>query len=426
MKKPELLMPAGNMEKLKYAFAYGADAVYAGAPQFSLRARENGFRDETVFEGIRYAHSLGKKFYLTANILGHNRKIRPFLNKIDLLMPAKPDALIMADPGLIDMVKEKHPEAEIHLSVQANVMNWAAVKFWHKIGVKRIILSREVSIDEMKEIKDHVPEMQLESFVHGAICIAHSGRCLLSNYFNQRDANQGLCTNACRWPYKLYAKKEFNDDDTLNDYEVFGDFYLEEKERVGELMRIDEDEYGTYIMNAKDLMAIEHLKILHEAGVESFKVEGRTKSIYYLSLTTRAYREAIDDMMAGKPLNPRLSDDLNRLHNRGYTPGFLVTPVPEKMQRLEEGLSNIYTQEFGGVIKATKEDKVLLSPRNRMKIGDRLEIITPTEQFEIKINEMKNIEGESVEVIHGGTAQDVWIPVGKPLNTDYALASRIV
>lgn len=419
-------MPAGNLEKLKYAFAYGADAIYAGVPQFSLRARENGFRDETIFEGVEYAHKLGKKFYLTANILGHNRKIKPFINKIDHMLSAKPDALIMADPGLIDIVKSKHPEVEIHLSVQANVMNWAAVKFWYKAGVSRIILSREVSIDEMKEIKDEVPEMQLEAFVHGAICIAHSGRCLLSNYFNHRDANQGLCTNACRWPYKLYSKKEFQDDDTLNDYEVFGDFYLEEKDRPGEMMRIDEDEYGTYIMNAKDLMGIEHLQKLWDAGVESFKIEGRTKSIYYLSLTTKAYRTAIDNMTQGKPFDPKLIEDLNKLHNRGYTPGFLVPPSPENLQRYDEGLSNIYTQEFGGIIKDFKDNQILLSPRNRLQKGDEIEIITPNETFSTPVLNMTNLKGESKEAIHGGTAEDVWIDLPYKITSDFGLASRII
>lgn len=425
MNKPELLMPAGNLEKLKYAYAYGADAVYAGAPQFSLRARENGFKDDTIFEGTEYARKHGKKFYLTVNILGHNRKIRPFMNKIDQMMEAKPDALIMADPGLIHMVKQKYPDAEIHLSVQANVMNWAAVKFWHSVGVSRIILSRELPIDEIKEIKDQVPEMELEAFVHGAICIAHSGRCLLSNYFNNRDANQGMCTNACRWPYKVYAKKDYIDDDLNNDYEIFGDLYLEEKERPGDLMRIDEDEYGTYIMNAKDLMAIEHLKKMYDAGVESFKVEGRTKSVYYLSLTTKAYRHALDDMMAGKEFNPQYIEDLNKLHNRGYTAGFL-TREKDNLQRYEEGTSNIYTQEFGGVIKEFKEDQILLSPRNRVKIGDTIEIITPKETRHIKIPAMTDLNGESVDVIHGGTARDVWIPLEKPIAAEFGLASRLL
>jgi len=294
------------------------------------------------------------------------------------------------------------------------------------MGVSRIILSREVSIDEMKEIKDQVPEMQLEAFVHGAICIAHSGRCLLSNYFNQRDANQGLCTNACRWPYKLYAKKDFQDEDLLNDHEIFGDFYLEEKERPNELMRIDEDEYGTYIMNAKDLMGIEHLQKLKEAGVESFKVEGRTKSIYYLSLTTKAYRLAIDNMIQGKPFDPQLISDLNKLHNRGYTAGFLVQPTSENLQRYDEGLSNLYTQEFGGVIKDHSGQAILLSPRNRIQKGDAVEIITPNETFTTQIQTMTNLKGEQVQAIHGGTAEDVWIDLPQTISSPFGLVSRVV
>lgn len=241
-----------------------------------------------------------------------------------------------------------------------------------------------------------------------------------------RDANQGLCTNACRWPYKLYAKKDFQDDDILNDYEVFGDFYLEEKDRPNELMRVDEDEYGTYIMNAKDLMGIEHLQKLKEAGVESFKVEGRTKSIYYLSLTTKAYRLAIDNMIQGKPFDPQLITDLNKLHNRGYTPGFLVQPSPDNLQRYEEGLSNLYTQEFGGVIKDHQNHKILFSPRNRIQQGDAIEIITPNETFTTQVQDMQKQNGESVTAIHGGTAEDVWIDLPQAVTSPFGLVSRIV
>jgi putative protease len=426
MNTPELLMPAGNLEKLKYAFAYGADAVYAGLPHFSLRARENGFREEQLFEGAAYAHNLGKKFYLTANILGHNRKIHLFLNKIDEMMATKPDAIIMADPGLIDSVKEKHPHIPIHLSVQANVMNWACVKFWHKVGVSRIILSREVSIDEMKEIKDRVPEIEIECFVHGAICIAHSGRCLLSNYFQHRDANQGLCTNACRWPYRLYAKTEFQNDDLDNRFEIFGDFYLEEVDRPGDMLRIDEDEHGTYIMNARDLMAIEYLQKLWEAGVDSFKVEGRTKSIYYLALTTKSYRQAIDDMVAGRPFDPALVDNLNKLHNRGYTPGFLTNQRDDKLQRYEEGLSNLYTQEFGAVVKASEAGRLLITPRNKLMVGDAIEVISPESAFEQRIESFTNLAGEKIDALHGGTAIDAWIPSAQKIHSPFALVSKII
>jgi len=406
--KPELLMPAGNFEKLEVAFAYGADAVYAGLPQFSLRARENGFKDESIFEGAKLAHELGKKFYLTANILGHNRKIHLFLKKIDEMMSACPDALIMADPGLIDQVKEKHPGVPIHLSVQANVMNWSAVKFWHKIGVSRIILSRELSIEEIGDIKNRVPEMELECFVHGAICIAHSGRCLLSNYFQQhRDANQGLCTNSCRWPYKLYAKPEYGNEDLGNRVELFGDFFLEEKERPGQFMRVDEDEHGTYIMNAKDLMAIEHLEAMWKAGVESFKVEGRTKSIYYLAVTTRAYRRAIDDMMAGKPLDPTLVNELNKVHNRSYTPGFLTGE--KELQRYESGLTDIYSSEFAGLVLDYRPGQILISPKNKLSVGDEVELIMPHQSVTSRINRLIGKNGDELPSIHGGTGNDAWI-----------------
>ncbi len=425
MKTPELLMPAGNLEKLKFAFAYGADAVYAGIPHFSLRARENGFRDESIFEGANYAHERGKKFYLTANILGHNRKIDLFTKKVDEMMLAKPDAVIMADPGLIHLVKEKHPDVPVHLSVQANVMNWAAVKFWHSIGVERIILSRELAIDDIKFIKDKVPEMELEAFVHGAICIAHSGRCLLSNYFGHRDANQGLCTNSCRWPYKLYAKPSMEEENSGNRLEMLADFYLEEKERPGEMMRIDEDEHGTYIMNARDLMAIEHLKEMWEAGLDSFKVEGRTKSVYYLSVTTRAYRRAIDDMIAGKPFNPELLKEMNKIHNRGYTPGFLVGKTDSSIQRYETGVSDIFTQEFGGMILESKPGNLYVHPKNKLSVGDKLEIMTPADSFTFKIEAIQGEKGNALESLHGGSNAG-WIKGDFPQVDEYSIISKVV
>lgn len=427
---PELLMPAGNFEKLKVAFAYGADAVYAGAPQFSLRARENGFKKENMAEAIQYTHDLGKKLYLTANIVAHNRKIKPFMNKIDEMVGWNPDALIMADPGLIDMVKERHPDMEIHLSVQANAMNWATVKFWYKMGVRRIILSRELSIDEVKEIKDNCPEMELEAFVHGAICIAHSGRCLMSNFFSYRDANDGCCNNACRWGYKVHERvDDANESDImqLGDYTpIKGDFYLEELNRPGQFMRIDEDEFGTYLMNAKDLMAIEYLNEMKAAGIDSFKAEGRTKSIYYLAMTSRAYRSAIDDMMAGKSLDPKDLNDLMKIHNRGYTPGFLINRADHDLQRYEEGITNVYTQEFGAIVEKSEPGKLWIRPRNRLKVGDSIEIITPNQTYETTIQNMTNEEGESLDAIHGGTNVLVWIPFDTIIDGTHALVSRKV
>lgn len=404
MHSPELLSPAGSLEKLKYAFAYGADAVYAGAPQFSLRARENGFDDEKIAEGIAFAHKLGKKLYLTINIIAHNHKIPSFLNKIETYIAMKPDALIMADAGLIDLVRERHPNMPIHLSVQANVTNWTAVKFWKKMGVSRIIMSREVSIDEMKEIRHQVPGIEIEAFVHGAMCIAHSGRCLLSNFFNYRDANIGSCTNACRWPYKVF---------------------LEEPTRPGELMPLHEDEHGTYILNAKELMALGCLDKMINAGIHSFKIEGRTKSIYYVAMVTRCYRKAIDALTVGKKVDENLFNDIKKIHHRGYTEGFLVNRANQTLQRYDSGESNICTQEFGGTIVDAKDDHILIRPRNKLVRGDKIEIITPQASFYITIKDMLAPDGTQLEVLHGGTNTEAWIPCGRAVHPEFGLVSKV-
>ena len=313
-RRPELLAPAGTLDMMRTAFAYGADAVYAGQPRYSLRVRNNSFGQlDTLAAGIDEAHAAGKLFYLVANIYPHNAKIRSFEDDMAPVMAMKPDALIMADPGLMMMVRERWPETDIHLSVQANTTNYASVRFWQSMGVKRIILSRELSLDEVAEIRDACPDMELEVFVHGALCIAYSGRCLLSGYFNHRDPNQGSCTNSCRWDYKLHEAAE----DAAGDVQACGGapignpkdagavgtatrskldtvqglapgrraastsaakvWLLEEGTRPGELMPIEEDEHGTYILNSKDLRAIEHVRRLVEIGVDSLKIEGRTE-----------------------------------------------------------------------------------------------------------------------------------------------------
>ncbi|MBU0506077.1 MAG: U32 family peptidase C-terminal domain-containing protein [bacterium] len=404
-KKPELLMPAGSLEKLRYAFAYGADAVYAGAPQFSLRARENAFSEKDLEEGVSYAHKLGKKFYLTTNIIPHNRKIKPFLNKLDDMLQTGPDALIVADIGLVDLIKEKHPEVDLHLSVQANAMNWAAVNAWKKMGVSRIILSREVSIDEAKEIGEKVSGIELELFVHGAVCVAHSGRCLLSNFFNYRDANDGCCTNACRWKYKTY---------------------LEEAKRPGEYMEVEEDDNGSYIMNARDLMGVQHLDKIIKAGIDSIKIEGRNKSIYYLALTTKTYRMALDDAFAQKKFNQQYISELNKVHNRGYTAGFLVDRADQSSIRYEEGLTNLYTQEFSAVILKQEEGRLLITPRNKLCVGDDIEIITPTASYTTKVNSLVDVENNNLDAIHGGTEVKAWMPFDGGDVSPYALLSKII
>lgn len=248
----ELLMPGGSLDKIKYAITYGADAVYAGVPRYSLRARENEFFDgELVQQAVDFVHSHGKKIYLTCNIYAHNNKINGFMSAMAEMMSFKPDAFIMTDPGLIALTKEKFPDAVIHLSTQANNTNWAQAKFWRDYGVKRVILARELNIDEIREIHENVPDLELEAFVHGSICMAYSGRCLLSNYLSYRDANQGTCSHTCRWGFKVNVNDKPGDDVVTDYIPLDGDFYLEERERPGEMMPVDEDEYGTYIMNSK-------------------------------------------------------------------------------------------------------------------------------------------------------------------------------
>jgi len=331
MKKPELLAPAGSRAMLDTAFDFGADAIYAGQPRYSLRVRNNDFGDlEVLAGGINHAHALGKKFYLVSNILPHGGKTRTFVQDMTPVIALKPDALIMSDPGLIMMVRENWPEMPVHLSVQANTVNGAAARFWQKIGISRIILSRELSLDEIEAVRQDCPEMELEVFVHGALCIAYSGRCLLSGYFSHRDPNQGACTNSCRWDYKIYPGSE----------DATGDIYLlEEGGKTDALMPIEEDMHGTYILNSKDLRAIEHIERLTAMGIDSFKIEGRTKSPYYVARTCQSYRTAIDDAFAGRPFQPKLLGHLEGLANRGYTDGFYQRHHDADYQNYLKGFS---------------------------------------------------------------------------------------
>ncbi|MGB5688837.1 MAG: tRNA 5-hydroxyuridine modification protein YegQ, partial [Woeseiaceae bacterium] len=285
MKKPELLSPAGTLKNMRFAFAYGADAVYAGQPRYSLRVRNNQFsKDDILAQGIEAAHAAGKRFFLASNIAPHNNKLNSYIRDLEPIIEMGPDALIMSDPGLIMMVRERFPDVPIHLSVQSNVVNYAAVKFWQSMGLTRIILSRELSLKEVREIREECPDMELEVFVHGALCIAYSGRCLLSGYMSHRDSNQGACTNSCRWKYNTQEARETSTGDVapvMVDPTELPVALLEEETRPGELMPAYEDEHGTYIMNSRDLRAVQHVKELTEMGIDSLKIEGRTKSAYY-------------------------------------------------------------------------------------------------------------------------------------------------
>jgi putative protease len=413
MKKVELLAPAGTLKSMRYAFAYGADAVYAGQPRYSLRVRNNDFLEDNLSIGIAEAHALGKKFFLTSNLMPHNSKIKTYIKDLAPIIAMGPDALIMADPGLIMMVRETWPEMPIHLSVQANTVNYAAVKFWQSVGVERIILSRELSLDEIAEIRQQCPDMELEVFVHGALCIAYSGRCLLSGYFNHRDPNQGTCTNACRWDYKttpaeenaegVYKPKISNMGDQRNplaEQVVF----IEEKGRPGELMPMEEDEHGTYIMNSKDLRAVEHVHKLVEIGVDSLKIEGRTKSNYYVTRTTQSYRQAIDDAQAGKPFNPELLGILENLANRGYTDGFYQRHHTQDYQNYMQGNSISRQQQFVGEVTAydTATGMADIDVKNKISLGDKLELIQPAGNQDMVIDYMEDQQGNRIDEAKGG------------------------
>lgn len=441
LRTPELLCPAGTFKNMQYAFAYGADAVYAGQARYSLRVRNNDFDEDNLRRGIEYAHSLGKKFYVVVNIQAHNAKLKTFIEDIRPVIEMKPDALIMSDAGMIMMVRENFPEMEIHLSVQANAVNWATVKFWKQMGVSRVIVSRELSLKEIKQIIDEVPGMEIEVFVHGALCMAYSGRCLLSGYINKRDANQGTCTNACRWSYNTYKAEEnvtgdivpvqnevqqFNPANTdskqietfnLNGDVVMGDDYvqapsdevvlLEEQNRPGELMAMYEDEHGTYIMNSKDLRAVELVPELTAMGVHSLKIEGRTKSHYYVARTAQVYRQAIDDAVAGKPFDESLIGALDGLANRGYTEGFLRRHVHSDYQNYEYGASKTDQQQFVAEVTDITDDRLTLEIKNKLEVGDTIEVMTPKGNLTYTLDQMWDKKGNPIEAALGSgwTAQ---------------------
>ena len=389
----ELVAPAGNFEKLKYALAYGADAVYAGVPKFSLRVRDNDFTLENLREAIDYTHQKGKKIYLTLNIYPHNKKLNAFKTIFTKIAKMRPDGIILSDPGVILMARSYCPQLPIHLSTQANTINWMSVKFWQEIGVSRIILSRELSIEEIREIRKAVADIELESFVHGAICIAYSGRCLLSNYFNHRDSNQGTCTNSCRWRYRIYKRDQDH-------------HYLEEQERPNALMPVSEDEFGTYIMNSKDLCTINLLDRLRHCGIDSFKIEGRTKSIYYLSVITRAYRLALDNLLNDSPVDSTVEREIYAVANRGYITGFLEKNPAKDGQNYLSSQSDNQTHQFSGKIIDFYPERMMVtvSIRNQVNVGDTLELLSPPPVLlqKFKLEKMFSRDDQEILVAHGG------------------------
>jgi putative protease len=444
MKKIELLSPAGTLKNMRYAFAFGADAVYAGLPRYSLRVRNNDFLAENLGIGIAEAHRFGKKFFLATNVIPHNAKIKTFLKDMEPIVAMRPDALIMADPGLIMMVREAWPEMPVHLSVQANTVNYATVKFWQRFGVERIILSRELSLDEIAEIRQQCPDMELEVFVHGALCIAYSGRCLLSGYFNRRDPNQGTCSNSCRWKYDTMPAQENAEGDyvpvggslSMSDLSQGGCggadrhpladniYFLQEENRPGELMPVMEDEHGTYIMNSKDLRAIEHVQRLVEIGVDSLKIEGRTKSHYYVARTAQTYRQAIDDALAGRPFRPELLGVLENLANRGYTDGFYQRHHTQDYQNYITGYSKSHQQQFCGEIRHYDSATGLaeIEVKNKFAVGDRVELILPEGNRDIVVERMQDMHGQDMQEAPGA-GYEVKIPIPEA-SAGYGLMAR--
>ncbi|WP_180046609.1 MULTISPECIES: tRNA 5-hydroxyuridine modification protein YegQ [unclassified Acinetobacter] len=437
----ELLSPAGSLKNMRYAFAYGADAVYAGQPRYSLRVRNNEFDHDNLAIGIKEAHELGKKFYVVVNIQPHNSKLKNFIRDLEPVVAMQPDALIMSDPGLIMMVREHFPHMDIHLSVQANAVNWATVKFWKNMGLTRVILSRELSIEEIEEIKTQVPDMEIEVFVHGALCMAYSGRCMLSGYMNKRDANQGACTNACRWEYKVLdaAEDETGDVIPVKNLDAGGcsqdadALHMQAQHQFNEpvllqrneedMFAAEEDEHGTYFMNSKDLRAVQHVERLTKIGVHSLKIEGRTKSYFYCARTAQIYRKAIDDALAGKPFDPSLMTQLEGLANRGYTEGFLRRHVHSEYQNYENGSSSFDHQQFCGEVLERNGDYIKIDVKNRFVVGDSLELMTTKGNISFILTEIKDKKGNSIEEAKG-SGHIVEIPVPADVDMRYALLIR--
>ncbi len=405
MRDVELLMPAGNLEKLEYAIKYGANAVYLGVVDFSLRAMRKGeiITLENLKSAIDLAHQLGAKAYLTLNIFAFNNDIKLLESSIEKLKESNPDAVIVSDFGVINIVKKYMPDTPLHISTQTNTLNYESVKFWRDFGASRVILARELAIKDIAEIRKQVPDIELESFIHGSQCVSFSGRCLLSDYFTngERKANHGNCSQPCRWSYKLV-----------------------ESTRPDQYYEINQDERGSHILSPKDLCLVEHLKELIDAGVDSLKVEGRTKSLYYVSAVSKTYRNALDELKQNPNADMhKYFIELQKVGNRGYTTGFaLGENTPDSYSyNISKGLAGAdFLFEFHG----KTDDSYLVKIKNKVLLNGEIEIITPSEQFTTKITEIKNKDGEEQPL--GNTNDDVYLKFEQgPKDYKYALARTV-
>lgn len=378
MEKPELLAPAGDLERLKFAVIYGADAVYLGGQEFSLRAAAGNFTLEEIKEGIGFAHKRGVKVYIAINIIPHNYHLENIRNYIKQIKPLEPDGFIVADPSIMEISKEVAPDIPLHLSTQASAANWKSINFWEKQGISRIVLARELSLKEIKEISVRADAV-IECFVHGAMCVSYSGRCLLSSYLINRDANLGQCAHPCRWRY-----------------------YLMEEKRPGEYLPVFEDEHGTHILNSRDLCMIEHIPDLIDAGVGCFKIEGRMKGLHYVAAVTTAYRNAIDRYLEDSlnyKIDSKWQEELKKVSHRPYTTGFFLGK-PGKTDQIYEDSSYVREYSFIGVVKEYDDNKGIaqVEQRNHFTRGDRVEFLSPVrEPFSQVIEELYTLEGEPVE-----------------------------
>lgn len=399
----ELLAPAGNYEKMVTAFKYGADAVYMAGKKFGLRAFAGNFEQYEMEKAVNYAHSLGKKVYITLNILAHEDDFDDLKDYVQYLEKINVDAVLVSDIGIMDFIRQFAPKLTLHISTQASILNSYAIKALIRLGAKRIVLARECSLEEIKKIRANIPEdIELEAFVHGAMCISYSGRCLLSNYLTGRDSNRGECVQACRWEY-----------------------CISEKNRKDDKYPIQEDERGTYILNSKDLNMIEHLKELRDAGVYSFKIEGRMKSPYYVANVVNAYRRAIDNMdNMTEDLLAMLKSELVKTSHRKYTTGFYFGA--DDKECLESSYP-VQTHEFMALVLGDFDgEKTLIEQRNRFKVGDELEVLSPNETFNkiIKIEKMQNENGEFIDDAKN-VQEKLYLYTNLPLKKDDILRKKI-
>lgn len=397
MRRPELLIPASSLEVLKIAVMYGADAVYIGGEVFGLRAKAKNFSMEEMREGIDFAHEHGVKVYVTANILAHNGDLDGVRQYFEELREIQPDALIISDPGIYRIAKEVCPEIERHISTQANNTNYGTYRFWHELGAKRVVSARELSLEEIKEIRANIPDdLEIETFIHGAMCISYSGRCLLSNYFTGRDANQGACTHPCRWKYSIV-----------------------EETRPNEYMPVYENERGTYIFNSKDLCMIEHIPELMDAGIDSFKIEGRMKTALYVATVARTYRKAIDDYKESPELYrknlPWYADQISNCTYRQFTTGFFFGKPTEETQIYD---NNTYVKEYtylGIVGTRNKEGLYRIEQRNKFSVGEQIEVMKPDgRNLAVTVKRIVDEEGTDAESAPH-PKQILYIDLGQPL-----------